>query len=205
MNYQKLQALAVALFPVLLTIGIIIIPLVTDYSDHINAGRAAAQTGRWFWGHIISSISFGVAILAACFIAEHLYRKREIRGLIGLPLVAIGAALYAGGLGADGIGPLATEAGGNQAHVFFDGSGFMIGGVFTAASIVFGIGLIIQITGVVRARLVAGMKGSILFIAALLFIGATAISSGWGLYGVAAAALLIYLPISIAMWRESKV
>ncbi len=88
---------------------------------------------------MISSIAFGLAILASCFIADCLSKKGEIRGFVGLPLVAVGATLYAAGLGADGIGPLATVAGGSQVRIFFDGSGIMVSGVFIAASITFGL------------------------------------------------------------------
>ena len=108
MTREQFQALSIGIFPIVLTVGILTIPVVSDYSNHVLAEQAASQTARWFWGHMISSIAFGLAILASCFIADYLSKKGEIRGFVGLPLVAVGATLYAAGLGADGIGPLAT-------------------------------------------------------------------------------------------------
>jgi len=49
--------------------------------------------------------------------------------------------------------------------------------------------------------MVTGAAGLAVFIAALVMVGSTAIPSGWGLYGVAAGAVMVYIPIGIAVWR----
>lgn len=203
MTHNRFQALVIAAFPAVLTIGILIIPVVADYSDHTLAAQAASHTARWFWGHAISAAAFGLGMLAAGSIAAHLHSRGEGPDLVGLPLVAVGAALHAAGLGADGIGPLAVVAGGGQARAFFDGSGPWVSGVFIAASITFGAGLMSQVIRVIRAGLVTGAVRVVVFVAALVFIGAEAIPSGWGLYLVAGAALAVYVPISIAVWRDT--
>ena len=204
MKRGQFYTLPIWMFPVILTTGILTIPVVTDYSNHVLAEQAASQTARWFWGHIISATAFGFAILAACSIASHLVKKGQRRSAItSLSLVAIGGILYAVGLGADGIGPLATVAGGGQALMFFEGSGEWVSGIFITASIIFGIGLITQVTGLIQAGLLTGLTRIIIFLAAIIFIGAGAIPSGWGLYGVAAAAMVVYIPIGLAVWQES--
>ena len=53
--------------------------------------------------------------------------------------------------GADGIGLLATAAGGDWAFSYFEGSGTRIGGIFIVAPIVLGLGLIIQVIGIINA------------------------------------------------------
>jgi hypothetical protein len=45
---EKIYAILIALFPLILTIGIITIPLVTNYSDHILVEETANQIQRWF-------------------------------------------------------------------------------------------------------------------------------------------------------------
>lgn len=116
---------------------------------------------------------------------------------------SFGGTLHAAGLGADGIGPLATAAGGGQALMFFEGSDKWVSGIFIAASITFGIGLITQVIGAIQAGLLKGLTRILVFVAAIIFVGAEAIPSGWGLYGVAAAAMVVYIPIGIAVWQES--
>lgn len=204
MHRHRLCAIAIIIFPVILTIGILIIPVVSDYSNHLLAEQAANKTVRWFWGHLISTAAFGISILAAYSIHLYLSSRGQARsGIISLSLIAIGAALYAFGLGADGIGPLATDAGGGRALTFFEGSGIWVMGVFVSASVVFGLGIVTQVIGLLHTNLLKGIVRVIVFIAAVVFIAAAAIPSGWGLYVVAGAALVVYLPIGSALWRES--
>jgi|GEM_PF-1227447 len=205
MNRVELGSLAVAVFPVVLAAGIFTIPVVSDYSNHALAEQAARQTGRWFWGHLVSGVAFGLGIVAACSIADHLFVVgHTCLGKLSLPPATLGGALYAIGLGADGIGPLATVASGASAQTFFEGSGMWVSGVFIAASVLFGLGLIMQVSGILRARLLGRTTGVVVLAAALVFVAATAIPSGWGLYGVAVSALVVYAPISRAMWRQYR-
>jgi len=200
------HALGIAAFPIVLAAGVLTIPVVTDYSNHLLAEQAAGQTGRWFWGHLVSGIAFGLSILAASSITRYLAAKGQPRaGAISFILITAGGALYAFGLGADGIGPLATAAGGGRAAIFFEGSGMLVSGVFITASILFGFGLIIQVIGILHTGLLQGIIRKAVFPAAIIFLVSTAIPSGWGLYIVAAAALVVYLPISRALWRESVI
>ncbi len=165
------------------------------------AEHAAGQTARWFWGHLFCAVAFGLGALAACSIAGHLNQIGEGLEVVGLPLAAVGAALQAAGLGADGIGPLAVAAAGGPAQAYLNGSAPWVTGVFIAGSMTFGAGLIVQIIRLIQAGVLAGPIRRVVFMAAITFAGAGAIPSGWGLYGVAAAALVVYLPISAAVWR----
>jgi hypothetical protein len=182
-------------FPVILAIGIVVIPVNPDYNDHALAVQAVELTERWYVGHLISAIAFGFSIWAS----------REILGVLQkapwftMIFIAIGAGLYAAGLGADGIGPVAVKASGESAVIFFDGSGWWVSGVFMAATLFFGIGLFIIISNLIQHQLVKGIWRYIIFVSALVFVAAPAIPSGWGLYGVAIAALGIFIPIGVSI------
>lgn len=200
----KTNAIIIGLFPVILAAGILIIPVVSDYSNHLLAEQAASQTTRWFWGHTISGVAFGLSILVASYITRYLSMKGQSRsGAVSLSLIAIGGALYAFGLGADGIGPIATAAGGGRAFMFFEGSGMRVSGIFIAASIFFGVGLISQVIGIFHTGLLSGVIRRVVFTAAIIFIASTAIPSGWGLYVLATAVLVIYIPVANAFWRDT--
>ena len=202
MTRNRLQALSIAAFPVLLVIGILTIPVVSDYADHALTEKAAGRTARWYGGHVISAIAFGFGALASCAIANYIEQRGEGPDNIGKSLAVVGAALFAAGLGADGVGPVAVAAGGGQARAFFDGSGMLVSSLFIAASITFGAGMIIQVVRVIRTGALVGISRVVVFTSALVFVGSTAIPSGWGLYAVAAAALGVYLPIGIAVWQD---
>lgn len=185
-------------FPVLLAVGILLIPVNPDYNDHTLAVQAVQQTGRWFAGHLIAAIAFGFVIWAI----------RELLSILpGAPwhtliFTATGAGLYAAGMGADGIAPMAVMTAGESAKIFFDGSGWWISGVFMAGTISFAVGLFIITGNAIQVKLVEGVWRYVIFISALIFIAAPAIPSGWALYGIAAAAFGIFYPLGAAIHRK---
>ena len=52
-------------FPIILFIGITTIPFVSDYSSNLVTEEAASHSVRWFLGHIINGIVFGISIKEA--------------------------------------------------------------------------------------------------------------------------------------------
>lgn len=185
------------LFPVVLLIGIVLIPVVPDYADHeIAVAAVSEQTWRWFSGHLIAALAFGLSILAVTSVGVRLSRQAHKLPVFAYPATALGAGLYAAGLGADGIGPIAVLRAGASPSLFFDGSGWFVSGVFMAGTLLFAVGLFAMVSQVNQNRLVSGIWRYIIFIAALAFVSVPAIPSGWGLYGVAAAAFGVFGPIA---------
>ncbi|MBN1369730.1 MAG: hypothetical protein JW954_05795 [Dehalococcoidaceae bacterium] len=194
------------LFPAVLCLGIFMIPFVSDYANDLATEAAASQTGRWFWGHIVSSVAFGISIVAAYFIALYLNSVGQGRsGTISLVLITLGGILLAAGLGADGIGAVAFIAGGSQASAFFEGSGMMVTGLFMAGIILFGFGLINQIAGLAEAGLIPGSFRLVLTGFAIVLMGASAIPSTLGLYLLAFAAIIIYICLGVSFGRCQRV
>ena len=204
MNNKRWQILTILAFPVVLAVGIVLIPVVADYSDHELAEKAVAQTARWFSGHLIAAIGFAISVLAIVSIDTHLRGSSRSLPAMTLPCVAVGAGLYAAGLGADGIGPVAVRSEGYAPSVFFDGSGMWVTSVFIGGTILFGIGLLSLVIGAIRAGLLKGWSRHIAFVAALVFMIAPAIPSGWALYGVAVAVFGVFIPFALAVRREEQ-
>ena len=161
------------------------------------------MTGRWFVGHLLSAVGFGLSILSVSVIAAYLKHRSYKIPLFILPVMAIGAGLYAAGLGADGIGPIALENSGASPTLFFDGSGWFVSGTFMAATLFFGVGLISLVVHANQSSMVEGVWRYIIFISALVFVTVPAIPSGWGLYGVAIAAYGVFAPLGIAVFRSA--
>ena len=143
-------------FPIILAIGILLIPVNPDYNDHALAVQTVEQTNRWFAGHLISAIAFAFSIWAAREILDVLPKAPWYT----LIFIATGAGLYAAGLGADGIAPVAVMASGESALIFFDGSGWWVSGVFMAGTLFFGIGLFIMISNSIPSKLRARLFSS---------------------------------------------
>lgn len=200
---SRLYATLIAAFPVTLAVGILLIPVVADYDNHQQASEAASDTLRWFLGHIHAAVAFSIGLLACACIGDLLYRKGEGRRVIlALPAVVIGAGLMSAGLGADGIGPLAVAEAQGDPALFFDGSGRLITGLFIAGAVLFGLGMIALIFGLLRIDLLRGPWKFIVPTAAILFVLFQILPTGWGLYGVALSAFLVFIPVSLALRRS---
>ena len=201
MDVNRPGLLPIFAFPIILAVGILLIPVNPDYNNHASAVQALEQTERWFAGHLISAIAFGFAIWAA----------REILGILTrapwytLIFITAGAGLYAAGMGVDGIAPAAIMASGESALIFFDSSGWWVSGVFMVGTLLFAIGLVIMISNVIQQKIVQGTWRYIIFISALVFVSAPESPSGWALYAVAAAALGIFIPVAVSLRDMSPI
>ena len=199
MNNHRIQALFVVSFPVVLSIGIFLIPVVPDYSDPVIVAQAVELSVRWFAGHLISAAAFALSVLSVSVINTYMRdNSYELPSFI-LPIMAVGAGLYAAGLGADGIAPLAVKSSGATPMLFFNGSGWLVTGTFIAASVLFGIGLISIVFHANQSRMVGGIWIYVIFISAIIFVVAPAIPSGLGLYGEALAAYGVFVPLGLAV------
>lgn len=197
MDNIKIAAI-ILIFPILLSAGIFTIPYVSDYSSNIITELAVLQSGRWLWGHIISALAFGWAIIVAHYITQYLYySEQNSLGTLSLFLTVTGGILMAAGLGADGIGPVAAINGDTPASVFFEGSGMIITIIFMVGIILFGLGLIFQIIGLGRTGVIPDIFVFVLIACAILFMGFAALPSSMGLYCIAYLSVLIYGCLSV--------
>lgn len=199
---NKPNAILILAFPVVLTIGILLIPVVADYGDHKLAENAAAQTLRWAAGHLLSAAAFGSGALACGVLYVELQRRKTPISALAVLFSALGAGLYAAGLGIDGIGPLIMQAAGMPASAFFDASGWWVTGAFMVAVLLWGIGLIWLVASVTRSELVMGKWSYVVGFGVLLMLGAPAIPSGWGLYGVALGCWMVFGTIGFRLVKN---
>lgn len=188
---------ALIAFPLLLTLGIGLIPFVHSYAAHeLAASLVATQPLRWYLGHLISSIAFGVGMVAITELTQFLQTHAQSKWLWACwILTAVGAGLLAAGLGADGIGPLAFLQVGLSSALFFDGSASYIMGSFILGSVLFGLGQILLVANFNQLSILSKPLAIAVQLAAIIFAAATAVPSTWGLYILAIASWFIYLPL----------
>jgi hypothetical protein len=120
---------------------------------------------------------------------------------VPLLLISLGAALYAAGLGADGIAPIALILSGSSPMAFFDG-GIWVTGVFILATLLFGVGLIGLIRSAIQGGIVTGIWRYIVFGSAIGLMVVPAIPSGYGLFGEALTASGVFIPMGFSMARS---
>ncbi len=199
-------AVLAVLFPLVLGVGIVLIPVVRNYADHELAEAAVAKSKRWFWGHLLSAFGFGLGVVVSAAINLYLlWSINRFWASFGLVLVIIGGAAQMFGLGADGIGPLAVCRAGGSAKLFFDGSRVWVTGTFIAGSILFSLGQIIMVILIGDWEVFLPALAITMMVAAILFSVSTAVPSGYGLYVTAVTALIIYLPLAGLFWQLAAV
>ena len=199
-------AVLTALFPLVLATGIVIIPVVRNYADHELAEAAAAKSKRWFWGHFLSAIGFGLGVVVSAAINLYLlWSINRFWASLGLILMIVGGASQMFGLGADGIGPLAVRRAGGSAKLFFDGSRVWMTGTFVAGSILFSLGQIIMVILIGNQAFFLPAMATTMMVAAIIFSLSTAVPSGYGLYVTAVAAFVIYLPLAGLLWQLADI
>jgi len=201
---NKANAILILAFPIVLTIGILLIPVVADYGDHALAEDAAAKTLRWASGHLLSAAAFGLGALSCGVVYAELKQRGTHLSVISVLFSALGAGLYAAGLGIDGIGPLIIKAAEMPASVFFDASGWWVTGTFMTATLLWGVGLIWLAAAVTRSDMVTGAWRYVVGAGVLLMLGAPAVHSGWGLYGVALGCWAVFGTIGFQVWRSES-
>ena len=195
----------VAAFPIVLAAGVVTIPVVADYGDHELAVVAVNQAARWYWGHMVSALAFGIGAISATAVQLTLTNVRAARPPSwAVPLVIAGALCHVYGLGADGIGPVAILAGGESPESYFDGLGFRLMPVFVAGAGSFAVGWIAVIGTLIKNGVVNGPLRFWLPAGVVLLAAAEAIPSGWGLYVVAALALAVWPPLARALYHSSN-
>jgi hypothetical protein len=188
-------------FPVVLMIGILLIPVVRDYGDHAQAAWAVGQTGRWVAGHLTAAVAFGLGGLAVVVVHLEARQRWSFSAKAILPMAALGAVLYAAGLGADGIGPAAVSIAGGDPALFFDGSGGLVPAVFLLGTALFGASVLLVLHRFHATGGPTRAENAVAFVGAFVFMGAPAIPSGWALYLVALGAMMAFVPPAIALGR----
>lgn len=201
MKQNRLVAIVVGLFPVLLMTGILLIPVVADYGDHQLAETAVSYTTRWVIGHILSGIAFSYSILAIFVLCQHLFPSNAKTTLIIMPFIVMGAGLLTIGMGADGIGPVAVQNAGGAPSLFFDGSSRYIPILFAGGSILFSLGQIGLMIAIQHTEQFSRTENIALMTFAILFSISSATPSGWGLYVLGTAGLVIYGIIAQRLWE----
>lgn len=202
MKESRIQGILILAFPIVLSIGIFLIPVVPDYADHALAALGVEKMVRWFLGHILAAVGFGLSPLSVSAIKSYLKGRSHVLPIFISPAIAIGAGLYAAGLGADGIGPIAVRDSGASPTLFFDGSGWWVSGTFMVAIAFFAVGLISLVVHANKSGMVTGIWRYVILISALLFVSIPAIPSGWALYGEAIAAYGVFFPLGLTIWRS---
>ncbi len=74
---QRPRMLLILAFPVALSPGILLVPVISDYSGHVIAARAVSTTARWDSGHVLAAVAFGLRVLSASVVADVLVEREQ--------------------------------------------------------------------------------------------------------------------------------
>lgn len=202
----RLRAGVVLLTPVVVLIGFLWGPYITDFTDNAAVvDEIAADTTRWSWATIISGAGLALTPLLVFSVRSYLRDAGEQRwSFIAVALVTVGAGLLAFITGSEFAVGMAIEAGASGEAVLEAREDWFIP-VFAITMISFGAGWLslaaaVRASGVLSNQLTWVVVVSLMVLTISLFIPLTG-----GQYLVGLSALVASWTLGIQMWNESSV
>jgi hypothetical protein len=198
----RLRAGVVIVTPVVVLIGFIWAPYLSDFTDNSAvADEIAANTTRWNWAAIISGVGLALTPLLAFSIRNYLREAGEQRwSFIAVPLVTIGAGLLAFLAGSEFATGPAIDSGASGSAVLDAREDWFMPMIFIALAI-FAAGFLSLAAAVRTSRVLSDAQswvvvGALVVLAVSLFIPVTG-----GQYLVGIAAIVAAWPLGYRMWN----
>jgi hypothetical protein len=200
----RLRVLAVAIAPVLLLIGFLIRPhLSNPRLASVNAEAVTTGANRWLWGHLVVALGLVALVLGILAIRFWLSAAGEnIWSFAAVAFVATGAAGLIFVVGYDGLGGWAVAEAGLDAEQFFESGRVIEGIVFTISAVLHDIGLIALAIAVARAGVLSPLATRVVVGAVIVAVLVPILPSGWAVYALSLAALVASWPIAWRMLRD---
>ncbi len=205
----QLRAAVVFIAPVVVLVGFLYQPYISDFTDSVEFGEeVAAGPTRWLWSQTVLALSVVLTILAVFSIRIYLRDAGEdLWSFLAVPLVTVGAATFVFVLGFAGLaGWTVTELGGSAAGVavFFDEVGGFGDAVFIIGGVLFGLGLLSLAAAVKLSGTLADSVAWLVVIALVVNVIAGFIPTGWATYVIGVTAIVALWPIAYQMWQDAS-
>jgi hypothetical protein len=194
----------VAIAPVVLLIGVVILPYIEDVTDtEAIAGKFADDPNRVAWGAIVLAISLGLGFLAVFAIRLHLKEAGEaLWSFVAVPLIVLGGIAFALQAGMY-LATAPIESSGGDVRAYLDDSESWIAPLVIAGGIVYGLGVLSLAVSVWRSKLLSQQLTWLTVAALVVSVVANFIPMGWAFYLFAVATLVGFWPVAYGIWGQS--
>ncbi len=178
---NRARALVLFVAPVVLLVGFLVHPYVSDQSDVGKiAEELAGDPDRWAWGHLILLIAMALTLLAVFSIRQLLRAAGEERWSFGaMPLLVIGGTLIAGLIGGEvALAGVANSSAVSDLEAVLDDAEPWITPMFFSGAVLFSLGWLALAVALYQTQILGRQQtwiavAAIVVLAVGMFIPAT--------------------------------
>jgi hypothetical protein len=201
---NRVRAVLIGIAPVLLLIGFLYLPYVSDWTDEAKiADKVADDSTRWAWANIILATSLGLMLASAVIIRMHLGETagEQRWGPLALLLLLVGGALFL--LASADLGAVYAAGAGQDLEAYTRSSQDWLA-LRMVASVIFGLGWLSLAMAIYKSRVLpkqqtwASVAGFVV-LTVMLFV-----PMGWALYVAGVAAVVALWPMAYLLWAPSS-
>jgi hypothetical protein len=198
----RVRAAIVAIAPLLLLIGFIYLPYVSDFTDEAKVAEAVGDnTARWAWAAIILTVALGLMQAAAVIVRMHLAEAGEHRwSQISVLLLLVGGALFLAS-SAD-LGYVYVEGSGQDIAAYTEASTDWVG-LRLVASVIFGLGFLSLAMAVYKSGDLPKQHTWAVVIGLVVLTTMLFVPMGWALYVAGVAAIVGMWPLAYHLWAPA--
>lgn len=202
---QRLRALVMVLAPLLLLVGFVYHPYISDYTDFdAIANKVSDDPERWLWSNIILVFAIALLMLSGITARRLLAQAGEDRwSFAALPLVVVGIVALATCTGLDAALGIVANAGGDVEATIDAGQPWVNSG-YGAAIIFSGLGWLAFAVAVYRGELLAGNQAIVVAIGFVVLAVSMLIPFGWATYLYIIGSAGAFWPIALHVWQEPE-
>ena len=199
---KKMHAALVAVAPVVLLIGVIVTPYVSDLTDTQEMADKFVNTNRVAWGAIALALSMGLGFLAFFAIRLHLKEAGEaLWSFVAVPLVVIGSMPFALQAGTYLAAVPVASSGGDVAAYLDDANSWVLP-LAIVGVIMYALGLLAFAVSVRRSHLLSQQLTLLVVVALVVAALANFIPRGWAFYLTAIATIVAFWPLAYGIWGQ---
>jgi len=202
---QQTRAFVVALAPVVLAVGVVVHPYISDFNDTGEVAAAASDSpSTWAFSHALLIVGFALLILAAFAIRFHLHDAGEDRwSFWATPLLTVGGGILAAYMGLEGLGGYAVAEAGGSVEGFYEAGSNLLW-FFLIGAAAFSVGILVLAGAIhVSGVLSRAMRWTVIASLVVATVG-NLIPASWASYVGAAATLIGFGIVATSMWPPTE-
>ncbi len=205
---NRARALVLFVAPVVLLIGFLVHPYVSDESDTGKiAEELAGDPERWAWGHLILLIGMALTLLAVFSIRQLLRAAGEERWSFGaVPLLVVGATMIAGLVGAEvALAGVANASAVSDLEAVLDDVDPWLTPMFLIGAVIFSLGWLAFAVALYQTQILGRQQTWVAIAAIVVLVVGMFIPATGGGYVVAVGAGVASWLIAYHIWSEQPV
>ncbi len=204
LTLSRLRATAVFAAPLVVFLGFVTLPYVTDSTPEGFASAALAEPLRWGWGNLIVTVGLLLLTLAAFSIRTYLRDAGEDRwSPFAIPMILFGHGLIAFVLGADMLARIGLADGGLALETALADTAWLAA-IETVGGLLMPLGWLALAIGVATAKVMTRAEVGVVFFGWLVALVGMMTVFGWSGFVFSIGLFVMLAPIGRDLWVDAE-